>query len=654
MILANKQICEVVHLANATLDLIVKTFRDERYRDRIAIFHFGGHADSYQLYMQSFGRYSSSVKVSGLATFLAEQRGLQLVFLNGCLTAPHAQDLSNAGIAAIIGTVKKVDDRIATELAISFYKGITAGNHLDRAWMEALGQCKAKYGTENMNVYYHQNRDLGSERRPSENAYDRFPWEIFYQEGNLAIKNWNLPDAAGDPLFGLPNVIEKHPLPNKPFQFLKRYEDNDAGVFFGRGRYIRNLYNRVTSTVNSPVICLYGQSGVGKSSLLEAGLLPRLENDYIVKLIRRDDEIPILEQIRISFELEENQELGEDWKALESKFKKPVVIIIDQFERIFTHPIIGYEEELKDFLGTIRKIFDPLEDNPRGKLILSYRKEYDPEIEQALVDCAIYREKAFLDKFSKPDIIEVVNGISSTQQLIDKYNVSIDPELANTIADNLLKDSDAPISPVLQIILTKLWDNQRLNDQKVFTLQNYQKLQTKGILLDEFFDQQMRQIKVLEQELDRPIESSGLALDVLHTHTNERYATAKTISLENLRQQYEHQHEIIHQLVEKFEDLYLLNPVKKAKRSALADEPDSLQETALEEATTLSHDTLAPIVKNRMRQSERRGQKALHILNSKMAVYDELTSVLQEDELELVEQGERRHAHLDDQRKGTH
>ena len=632
-----KKICEVIRLPYATLDQIIDTFQNQAYRGRIAIFHFAGHANSYELLLQSYGRHSPSMKVSGFVAFLAQQSSLKLVFLNGCLTALHAQELSSAGIPAIIGTVKTVDDQIAASLSIRFYKGLAQGIHLDRAWNEAIAHSKTQHGTDDLGTYY---RDLGSKERPNKRAYDRFPWEIYYKDGHRTIKTWNLPEAANDPLFGLPDITEKYPLPNEPFQFLKRYQRKDAGVFFGRGRYIRSLYNRVTSELNAPVLCLYGQSGVGKSSLLEAGLLPRLEEDYIVKLIRRDDDTSIVNKLSQAFQLEENLELAEEWRNLESLSKKPVIIVVDQFERLWTKPIDGHKDELPLFLKAIQHVFNPLEENPKGKLILSYRKEFDPEIEQALTKYQVFKEKEYVDKFSETDIVEVVKGIASTPQLADKYGVTIDSNLPQIIANNLLKDSDAPISPVLQIILTKLWDKQRVRDHKAFTVNDYNELQSKGILLDEFFDQQMLQIKTLEQEIGKPVESSGLALDVLHAHTNKKYPIAETISLDYLRGQYEHQHEIINELVTKFEDLYLLHPIKKTRRSAWPDEEKQSQEIAPEKASTLSHDTLAPIVKDRMRQSERPGQKAYHILAAKMAVYNPQTTLLLEDELALVEEGE--------------
>jgi DNA-binding winged helix-turn-helix (wHTH) protein len=63
-----------------------------------------------------------------------------------------------------------------------------------------------------------------------------------------------------------------------PFPGLSAFEPNEAGVFFGRNEQISTLLERVSKQVNfGRAFCLIlGPSGTGKSSLVNAGLLPRL------------------------------------------------------------------------------------------------------------------------------------------------------------------------------------------------------------------------------------------------------------------------------------------------------------------------------------------------------------------------------------------
>jgi hypothetical protein len=83
--------CEVVERPNATLDEILDVFQDARYRDRVAVFHYGGHANGYQLLLESATGETAAADAGGLAVFLGGQHGLQLVFLNGCSTQRQAK-----------------------------------------------------------------------------------------------------------------------------------------------------------------------------------------------------------------------------------------------------------------------------------------------------------------------------------------------------------------------------------------------------------------------------------------------------------------------------------------------------------------------------------------------------------------------------------
>ncbi len=78
-----KGLCELVVEPYATLDEILRTFQDERYRRRIAIFHYAGHADSYRLLLEKADGTSAIAYSGGLAAWLGGQGSLQLVFLNG-------------------------------------------------------------------------------------------------------------------------------------------------------------------------------------------------------------------------------------------------------------------------------------------------------------------------------------------------------------------------------------------------------------------------------------------------------------------------------------------------------------------------------------------------------------------------------------------
>ena len=63
-------------------------------------------------------------------------------------------------------------------------------------------------------------------------------------------------------------------LPERPYKFLDYYEAKDAGIFYGRQQETQHLCALIHA---HRLVLLYGASGVGKTSLLLAGAVPRLE-----------------------------------------------------------------------------------------------------------------------------------------------------------------------------------------------------------------------------------------------------------------------------------------------------------------------------------------------------------------------------------------
>lgn len=64
---------------------------------------------------------------------------------------------------------------------------------------------------------------------------------------------------------------------DSPYLGLKAFGQDDAAFFFGRETAAREILNRLTARLDRPQpLVVSGASGAGKSSLLQAGVLPRL------------------------------------------------------------------------------------------------------------------------------------------------------------------------------------------------------------------------------------------------------------------------------------------------------------------------------------------------------------------------------------------
>jgi WD40 repeat protein len=613
-----KGLCEVVERISVTIEDIFDVFQDETYRDRIAVFHYGGHADCYQLLLETpDGRHAYASR-GGLVPFFARQKSLRLVFLNACSTQQHALALKLEGIPAVIGTSQRIKDEVATGLAIRFYHGIANGFCLEGAWRDAEDYIKTKAGLSNFDDMYHWGQQKKHE--------DSFPWNIFFKEGAEEVKEWNLPAAANEPLFGLPAIPNTHNLPDFPYLFLNRYERRHAEIFFGRSHYIRKLYNCVTDKNTAPIILMNGQSGVGKSSLLEAGLLPRLEESHTIIYTRRLQEKGLLGTLEEALNNQllslkkdnKHSTIGEKWKLIISEIGKPLVIILDQVEQVYTHENKKIPHEFEDFTATLKTLFKNPENYPDGKLVLVYRKEYHPEIETLFKNCELERTSFFLQPLNRHDIIEVVNGLTRTQRFKDKYNLHVEDQLPNIIANDILKDRESPVASTLQILLTKMWE--RSPDCK-FTIERYQFLKTQGLLMEDFFKQQMKELQKWKNE----VIDSGLALDVLNFHTTE-LGTGCSRDIEEIQQTYQHCGDIIPDLVKQLKSLYLLTDTQQG-----------------ESETSLIHDTLAPIVIKEYNASEKPGQRASRIIAARIEDFKENPNEvwLNEIDLGIIERGKK-------------
>ncbi|HEU0300836.1 MAG TPA: hypothetical protein VFR37_15345, partial [Longimicrobium sp.] len=71
--------CSIIRLPFATADMLFDAFQQHEHHGRIALLHFAGHADSYQLLLESADGAPAAVGGAGLAAFLGHASGLQLV-----------------------------------------------------------------------------------------------------------------------------------------------------------------------------------------------------------------------------------------------------------------------------------------------------------------------------------------------------------------------------------------------------------------------------------------------------------------------------------------------------------------------------------------------------------------------------------------------
>lgn len=171
-----------------------------------------------------------------------------------------------------------------------------------------------------------------------------------------------------------------------PYKGLAAYQPEDAEAFFGRERLIDELVHRMKT---ERVLIVGGPSGSGKSSLVRAGLLPALKAgalsgsaDWPIALMTpgRDPLIELYDQITGINEHDPPSLSLNDLLQRPSLARRlgrtrtghrPMVILIDQFEELFT---LTPEDEQASFIDALSAMTDPADS--QVKLIITIRADF--------------------------------------------------------------------------------------------------------------------------------------------------------------------------------------------------------------------------------------------------------------------------------------
>jgi hypothetical protein len=229
---------------------LLTCFQDARWRNRIMLLHFAGHADDAHLLFDTAPGAATPIVAKALAKFLRSHDNLRLLFLNGCSTAAQAQAFLDAGLQAVIATNQAIRDDVALDFAERFYRGLAGGATLQDAFEEAAAAIEMKFDSPTRTL-----RDDA----PAMPAGPAWPWTLHIRPDAEAIRTWRLSDLTRLVQPGDSAYLNMAPQP--PDDFVERPEQYHA---------LRDL---LLAGGDSPVAitaALRSAGGFGKTTLAQA------------------------------------------------------------------------------------------------------------------------------------------------------------------------------------------------------------------------------------------------------------------------------------------------------------------------------------------------------------------------------------------------
>lgn len=211
-----QNIIQRITQTEVTITDIFDVFLD--WKGHINLFHYAGHAHPDGLMLND-----QTAFIEGLIERIVEENedgNVVLVFLNGCSTNKHVQVLLEGGVKAVIATSANVNDTLATEFAIRFYKNLAKNEDI----LGAYNNASALINTRTKKAG--QTRFLGDTLRKiitrmddiatpeGEEVTNEFYWSL-YTKDEAFIKNWTLPTLSKE---------ESSPTSNQKYNGLSKLE----------------------------------------------------------------------------------------------------------------------------------------------------------------------------------------------------------------------------------------------------------------------------------------------------------------------------------------------------------------------------------------------------------------------------------------------
>jgi DNA-binding winged helix-turn-helix (wHTH) protein len=248
----------------------------------------------------------------------------------------------------------------------------------------------------------------------------------------------------------------------RPYKFLDYYTEQDASLFFGREHEVEAICSQIIARRS---FILHGRSGVGKSSILRAGLMPKLKGQGHFVFVIRSFTDPVHQMVNAlsrACGIEASCELSLDQLIRRVGDDHYVIFFLDQFEEFFS--LLG-EEARRHFLSVAGEL--AAGDLP-VRLVFALREDLLAEMSQLKAAIPeIFHHEYRLKRLTREQAELAITGPARAVGCL--YETQL---VARLLAD--IGDAGGVDPPQLQIVCDNLYDSR--DEKCAITLEAYERL----------------------------------------------------------------------------------------------------------------------------------------------------------------------------------